>query len=192
MLSKEDLLQELELLPVWQLRNPAPKAAKPTTPGVVEEAVDPKPEQVEAVRTVEVDEQVPLAEPVLTRSFRLVTSDDGLWAFVLDAEQTDEAETLFQNMLKAVSVTISQDTAEANTSLLKQGLSKVIVVMGEEEAQQLLSDPQTLEAFRGEVQHYQNIPVVVTYTPSQLLMHSQDKAKAWEDLCLAKLTIANL
>ena len=33
---------------------------------------------------------------------------------------------------------------------------------------------------------YEGIPVVVTYHPAYLLRNLPEKAKAWEDLCLAK------
>jgi len=33
------------------------------------------------------------------------------------------------------------------------------------------------------------VALVVSYSPSHLLHHTQDKAKAWADLCLARNTI---
>ena len=33
--------------------------------------------------------------------------------------------------------------------------------------------------------HYQGVPLVVTYDPAYLLRNPQDKARAWDDLCLA-------
>jgi DNA polymerase len=57
--------------------------------------------------------------------------------------------------------------------------------------QVLLSEdhPQGLKLplgkLRGQVWHYQGVPVVVTYPPAYLLRAGQDKARAWEDLCLA-------
>jgi DNA polymerase len=35
------------------------------------------------------------------------------------------------------------------------------------------------------VHHYQGVPVIVTYHPAYLLRALPDKAKAWQDLCLA-------
>ena len=32
---------------------------------------------------------------------------------------------------------------------------------------------------------YQGVPLVVTYHPAYLLRNQPDKARAWEDLCLA-------
>jgi len=68
---------------------------------------------------------------------------------------------------------------------------KVIVSMGRLAMQVLLSEdhPQGLKLplakLRGRVWHYQGVAVVVTYPPSYLLLNGLDKARAWEDLCLA-------
>ena len=39
---------------------------------------------------------------------------------------------------------------------------------------------------------YEGIPVIVTYHPAYLLRNLPDKAKAWEDLCLAARTMDEL
>lgn len=67
---------------------------------------------------------------------------------------------------------------------------KVILSMGRFANQVLLSEtPQLanvpLGKLRGAVYRYQNVPVVVTYPPKDLLRRSTDKGKAWADLCLA-------
>ena len=38
---------------------------------------------------------------------------------------------------------------------------------------------------RGRVHYYQGVPLIVTYHPAYLLRNPEDKARAWEDLCLA-------
>jgi len=133
-----------------------------------------------------------LDAPKPAHQFRLLTSDDGQWAFVLAANASEEAEVLLRNMIKAVSVTIKQDAPQAEWVDLAPSLPKVIVVMGEQDAQQLLDSQQTLEQLRGQAHLYQGVPVVATYSPSHLLDNLADKANAWQDLCLAKFTIANL
>ena len=68
---------------------------------------------------------------------------------------------------------------------------KIILAMGRLAMQVLLSEdhPQGLKLplgkLRGQVWHYQGVPVVVTYPPAYLLRNGQDKARAWQDLCLA-------
>lgn len=67
---------------------------------------------------------------------------------------------------------------------------KIIIAMGRFAHQVLLSAHpqlamQPLGKLRGTVYHYQQLPMVVTYAPKDLLRRSADKAKAWADLCLA-------
>lgn len=67
----------------------------------------------------------------------------------------------------------------------------IILALGRVAAQSLLQatlpDVATLPLgkLRGQVHHYQGVPVVVSYPPTYLLRAPQDKAKAWADLCLA-------
>lgn len=62
---------------------------------------------------------------------------------------------------------------------------RVIVAMGRFAMQALLQTAEPLGKMRGQVHHYQGVPVVVTYPPAYLLRNQADKGKAWEDLCLA-------
>ena len=45
---------------------------------------------------------------------------------------------------------------------------------------------------RGEIHHYDQIPAFVTYHPSYVLIHPEDKSKAWLDLCMANQEIFTL
>ena len=65
---------------------------------------------------------------------------------------------------------------------------KLILVMGRFAVKQLLKSDEAIGRLRGRVHRYEGIPVVVTYHPAYLLRNMPDKAKAWEDLCLAKAT----
>jgi DNA polymerase len=62
---------------------------------------------------------------------------------------------------------------------------KVILAMGRFAVQQLLGSDEAIGRLRGRVHTYQGVPLVVTYHPAYLLRQPVDKAKAWEDLCLA-------
>jgi uracil-DNA glycosylase family 4 len=69
---------------------------------------------------------------------------------------------------------------------------QIILALGRFAAQSLLqsSVPEVatmpLGKLRGQVHHYEGVPVVVSYHPAYLLRTPQDKAKAWADLCLAQ------
>lgn len=66
---------------------------------------------------------------------------------------------------------------------------KVIVALGRFAAQTLLSSDAKIGTLRGTVHRYEGVPVIVTYHPAYLLRTLSDKAKAWEDLCLARSTL---
>jgi DNA polymerase len=62
---------------------------------------------------------------------------------------------------------------------------RIIVAMGRFAVQALLRTGDAIGRLRGRVHAYQGVPLVVTYHPAYLLRQPADKAKAWEDLCLA-------
>lgn len=63
---------------------------------------------------------------------------------------------------------------------------RVIVALGRHAAHSLLKTDKALNKMRGDKHLYHDIPTVVTYHPAYLLRNPADKAKAWQDLCLAK------
>ena len=67
---------------------------------------------------------------------------------------------------------------------------RLIVALGRIAAMRLLSTEASIASLRGTVHRHKGIPVVVTYHPAYLLRTPPDKAKAWEDLVLARRTIA--
>jgi DNA polymerase len=67
---------------------------------------------------------------------------------------------------------------------------KLIIAMGRFAAQTLLNSDATIASMRGKLYRYQGVPTIVSYHPAYLLRNLQDKAKAWEDLCFAKATMA--
>ena len=69
---------------------------------------------------------------------------------------------------------------------------KLIVALGKAAATRLLGKEATIASLRGQLLEYQGRPLIVTYHPAYLLRTLQDKAKAWEDLCLIQRTLHNL
>jgi uracil-DNA glycosylase len=92
----------------------------------------------------------------------------------------------------------AQELAQCEAFLRRQVAltrPKMILAMGRYAAQALLANTVSnpvppLGQLRGVVHHYEVLgtryPVVVTYSPANLLRNQADKAKAWADLCLAK------
>lgn len=66
---------------------------------------------------------------------------------------------------------------------------KLIVALGKTAATALLGREATLGSLRGSLHQYADIPLIVTYHPAYLLRSPAEKAKAWQDLCLARTTL---
>jgi len=65
---------------------------------------------------------------------------------------------------------------------------EIIVALGKVAATALLGKDATLASLRGRLHDYHGIPLIITYHPAYLLRTPTDKAKAWQDLCLAVKT----
>ena len=66
---------------------------------------------------------------------------------------------------------------------------RLILAMGRFAVQALLRSDEPIGRLRGRVHRYQGVPLVVTYHPAYLMRSPLDKAKAWDDLCLAAATV---
>lgn len=167
-MTREDILRELELLPVWRSRASALPPVE-----LAQEIAD--------LKLAEITEKPPTAaEPVAETSFYIVVSDDKKWAFVLPEALTGAAQTLFDNILLALQINKTHAESLANLDV------KVTLVLGEIAAQQLLNSTESLEQLRGKTHVFKNSPLVATYHPNDLLQHLANKAKMWDDLCIAK------
>lgn len=62
---------------------------------------------------------------------------------------------------------------------------RIILAMGRFAVQSLLHTTEPIGRLRGRVHQYEGVPVIVTYHPAYLLRALPEKAKAWQDLCLA-------
>ena len=168
MMTREDILRELELLPVWQLCAPVPLQAQPA-------------ETVPVVNPIITE---PAKAPCAQNAFNLTLSADKRWAFIMPAspDLTALQSSLFNNILLALKID------KTNTTLLTNLVgveAKVIIAMGETTAQQLLNSTESIELLRGKTHTFENIPLIVTYHPHDMLQNLANKAKTWDDLCMA-------
>ncbi|OQW69202.1 MAG: hypothetical protein BVN34_06835 [Proteobacteria bacterium ST_bin12] len=182
-MTREDVLRELELLPVWTLRAPIlmPPIAEMTQPALVATLEDA------------VTEKAVIETPQAAISHAvLVISDDKKWAFVLPEQLTGQAADLINNILRALHI---NKTQTSQTQQLAQDIASlnagVIVAMGEVIAQQLLATTESLESLRGKVHLINGQQLIATYHPNELLQHLPNKAKTWDDLCNALAAISN-
>jgi uracil-DNA glycosylase len=83
---------------------------------------------------------------------------------------------------------LPEELAQCEPYLIRQVAllkPKIILAMGRFAVQSLLRRSDPIGRLRGQVHSYQGVPLIVTYHPAYLLRNPEDKAKAWDDLCLA-------
>jgi DNA polymerase len=131
------------------------------------------------------------------------------WLFIADAPSADDLQAghpfagqagqLLDKMLIAIQLHRSKNVfitylsqAEYLNRQIELIQPKLIFAFGEIAAQTIMQSKAPLDELRGKVHDYQGVALVVSYPPAHLLTHTQDKAKAWADLCLAKTTLSNL
>lgn len=66
---------------------------------------------------------------------------------------------------------------------------RLILAMGRFAVQSLLRSDLPIGRLRGRLHAYEGVPLVVTYHPAYLLRNPADKARAWDDLCLARAAL---
>jgi len=246
MATRDDVLDELNLLPRWQLRAQARVAPAADVPAPT--ATTPAPDDVATVARVapavvhdaRASRIAGLAWDALAADVEACTacglcrtrhkSVPGVgdtkadWLFVGEAPGAEEdargepfvgqAGRLLDSMLAAIGLSRADNVyianvlkcrppnnrnpepaeADACRPYLERQIAllqpKLIVALGKSAAGLLLGTDATIASLRGRVHDYRGVPLVVTYHPAYLLRTLPDKAKAWEDLLLARSTVA--
>ena len=81
---------------------------------------------------------------------------------------------------------------EALPALVADARPDVVLVMGRLAAQALLQSSEPFGKLRGQVHSLHGAKTVLTYDATYLLRNAADKAKAWDDLCLAMSLVPGL
>ncbi|MGB2832011.1 MAG: hypothetical protein WBC07_03610 [Methylotenera sp.] len=197
MMTREDRLRELELLPMWLLRVPLAEKLEPVTLAKSEvttnrvQQIDVKDVTINAPSTEIIADDV---EAIAPQVFSHVVSEDGLWLFVLpNAEQSAEEAQLLQNIYKAMRIKPKIAVVTASTAeIINANHTKLVITMGEATAQAMLQSTETLDHLRGKLHLFEGVKLVATYHAGHLLENLSDKAKAWQDLCFAMQAIQDL
>lgn len=221
MLSRDDVFDELGIGPVWRLRNAAvparPRAVSVLAPAVCtwEQLADAVAHctgcKLHSTRTQGVlgvgdrnadwliigeapgADEDRVGEPFVGQAGKLLDA-------MLAAIDLRRGENVYiTNMLKSHppgnrnpdpdEVAACRPYLQAQIALIQP---KLILALGRVAAQSLLDTDEAIGRLRGRVHTFQDLPLVVTYHPAYLLRNLTDKARAWEDLCLARRTMRQL
>lgn len=92
---------------------------------------------------------------------------------------------LFAPLARMAAAGPAPDLFAALSELLANARPDLVLVMGRLAALALLGSAEPFGKLRGQVHRLQGANTIVTYDASYLLRNPGDKARAWEDLCLA-------
>ena len=187
MMNRDDVLRELELLPAWKLR--VPIEAKQVQQVAVEKS--------EAVQVESAFEKPDIEKPSTAAAiqYEITLSEDIHWVFICETALPETRmdiglqDTLFKNILHALSI---EKHSKMPLKSIADVQASMIVAMGESVAQALLNTRQPLETLRGMLHPIGHAQLVVTYDIVHLLNNPLDKAKVWQDLCLASSYLQGL
>lgn len=183
-LTREDMLRELELLPMWKL-NPhvtLPVNLQPQQPSqqkplqAIESSVAVE-EPTEEISQVPAPEQV-VATPKLNVAWLLFCPKM--------PNQQGDCSVLLVNIIKAMQLLQTEYVLVDNAQDLTQYQAQKTLLFGLEAANaRFASQHQDIEQVRGQAHTYQTGLSWVTYHPMQLLQNPSLKRQAWQDICIA-------
>lgn len=203
LMTREDMLRELELLPVWQVRVPLPA---PQLPILLEaEAISatlavPEKQPIKTEQNIEMLANPQVSAPEITEiialemlpiTFTVILNDSADYLFVLpNAPLQADEQRLLKNIFMAMRIKTKPAESASNLAELVGNLQpKLLITLGEPTAQALLQSSESLANLRGKLHQFETIALVATHDLAYLLQESLAKAEAWDDLCLAMQTL---
>lgn len=116
--------------------------------------------------------------------------ESGIWTFVIDQLDGD-ANLLFDKILASLMLKRTQiQLITSQEALSGKASGQIVMAMGMDLGKKLLQLTEPFEELRGAIQSLeigdQELPLVLTYHPSDLLKHPMHKSKTWQDLILAR------
>ena len=192
-MTQEDVLRELELLPMWHLR----AGFAPLAPEVVIDDATPVVPAAHVAAPVLPEQAVPesaILEPFAALAWTQVASTDGVWLFVsLTASLSADEWQLLQNIAKAMRISLNTPQPMMDPGhALSASSAKMLIAFGAAAAQQLLASQASLPTLRGQLHACHGRTLVATHALDHLLQQPLDKAQTWHDLRLAMQALADL
>jgi len=182
--QRRDLyLEEMGLGQRWLLRSRVEQGVSATQP--VSEA------SITADANEEVSAAATTADWMLVGAVEHAASEPDGEAFPGPAGKLLDAMLAAIDLQRHQNVRLVTCNSLINKEILQRG-PRLVMAMGESAAHSLLATDASIDSLRGRVHRYQELALIVTYHPADLLRRPADKAKAWEDLLLARRTMLGL
>lgn len=185
-MTREDMLRELELLPVWTL-NPAFAKRQVATQTEVMEPIQPEPIQpVSEVAVVTVSAMETPEPPIEQASIKPKKAIAWLLYCPLDTRSDQDALTLLHNMVRAMQL-VSTDYQIVHEAVASDAFQpERTLIFGVEAAKALLSVDLKLEDVSQQPYEHLQRPCWVVHHPKVLLENPALKREAWQIMCAAK------
>jgi uracil-DNA glycosylase family 4 len=101
------------------------------------------------------------------------------------ARMNRSGAVLFAPLVRHAAAGMAADLSDALSALVARAQPDVVLVMGRLAAQAVLPSTEPFGKLRGQVHRLHAVKTIVTYDANYLLHRPADKARAWDDLCLA-------
>lgn len=185
-MTREDMLRELELLPVWTL-NPVVAERQAVTQTAAIEPAQAEPIQpvaeitavsVAAIATTEpAIEQAPIEEEIAIP-----------WLFYcpLDTSKDQDALELLNNMVRAMQLVSTDYNVIHLAEASKQYQPECTLIFGEDAAKAILDVDVSFEDVTQQPYTHLQRPCWVVHHPKVLLENPALKREAWQIMCAAK------
>lgn len=199
-LAREDMLRELELLPVWRLRAPVEANALPAslelTP-LIPAAEDGLAKNLDALPDTVMTEPVittPLADdsPVSAPSIAIEPLEaiaepliQSPWLVLCPQANDAAAQHLLQNIVQALKLPPEALHISQQEVKVTQVQSRFSILFGLEAANAFLGTAHAdITSVRGQLFTHANMTYVITHHPHAMLENPLLKKEVWHDLCL--------
>lgn len=200
-LTREDMLRELELLPVWrpriaavaplpsiEIQPSAPVAAESRTEETLVMVRDEAPTEPVNMPAMPADPQ--LVETSVTAETKTAESGSesliqSPWLLLCPQAGDDAAQTLLQNIMRALKLPAEVVLLHQQNISCVQVQSRFCVLFGLEAANHFLGTAHTdIAMVRGQVLRQGDMCCVITHHPQAMLAQPALKKDVWHDLCL--------
>lgn len=194
-LTREDMLRELELLPVWRARIPSAmplqtEALAPEPTLATEAAVPPVGEFEQSSAVTPVVEEAPLdIPPAVAEPSFTAFADEPLvktpWLLYCPQAGDVQSLQLLQNILRALKLPHEEVSLIQQPLRLEQVQVRYGVLFGLDEANRFLgTNHADIAAVRGQILAFADSWLVITHSPQAMLQNPSLKKDVWQDLCL--------
>jgi hypothetical protein len=192
-LTREDMLRELELLPVWRPRMPPVTNASPG----LSEPLSVVPAEVEVEKTDALPEVAP-AEPVSTPTAVESASQEAIenaehlspdiqatWLLLCPQASDASSQELLQNIIRALKLPAEEVLLYQQALQATRAQSRFCVLFGLEAANHFLATSHSdIASVRGRLLKHGDTTYVITHHPHVMLENPLLKKEVWHDLCL--------